>query len=432
MLKPPPHPREAERLEVLRACGILDTPAEPEFDDLVTLAAHIAQMPMALISLIDRDRQWFKTRLGLDATETPRDIAFCAHAILDPQRPLVVEDARLDARFADNPIVAGEPRVISYAGVPLCIGAARLPIGTLCVIDHRPRTLAPEVLAHLRTLARHAEVLIDVGMRQRQLEDRYVKLHRSEAHIQAILATMDEGLIVQRADGSIESSNAAAQRILGLSAEQICGRSSLDPTWKAVHADGSNFPGEQHPAMLALRSGIAVRGVVMGVGLNDVERRWILINSQPLGGLPGGPAELTITTFSDITMMRTKEIELTHAKESAESATRAKAEFLATMSHEIRTPMNGVIGLTEVLLDSQPREDQREMLTSIQNSGRALMEILSDILDFSKIEAGRLDLEISDVDPLRVTRDVVTVLAPQASGKGLVLEIARAASTPGA
>jgi GAF domain-containing protein len=145
---------EAERLAALYALLILDTPPEQRFDRIVTFAAGEFDVPVALLTLVDRDRQWFKASTGIAACETRRDISFCGHAILQPEI-MVVPDARLDERFADNPLVTGETGIRFYAGAPLILpsGAA---LGTLCLIDRRPRTLdAMElgILATLRDLA---------------------------------------------------------------------------------------------------------------------------------------------------------------------------------------------------------------------------------------------------------------------------------------
>ena len=118
MIIAPPPPDEQARLALLQTFQILDSPAEKAFDRITRLAAHALDRPIALISLIDRGRQWFKSRVGLDATETPRHLAFCAHAILQ-RKPIVVSDATLDARFADNPHVLGEPNIRFYAGAPI-------------------------------------------------------------------------------------------------------------------------------------------------------------------------------------------------------------------------------------------------------------------------------------------------------------------------
>jgi PAS domain S-box-containing protein len=148
---PAPVPsNEAARLQALRDFQILDTAPEPAFDDLTFLAAHICQVPMALISLVDRDRQWFKSSVGVTRTETSRGESFCAHAILGPEL-LIVPDALADPRFQDNPLVTADPKIRFYAGAPLITGDG-LAIGSLCVLDHVPRQLTGEQTRALRAL----------------------------------------------------------------------------------------------------------------------------------------------------------------------------------------------------------------------------------------------------------------------------------------
>lgn len=144
---------ELARLATLRKYDVLDTPPEQAFDDAVKLASVICGTPIALVALIDESRQWFKARVGLDATETPRDMAFCAHAILDPENLLVVPDASLDPRFADNPLVTGTPDIRFYAGAPL-ISPSGHAMGTLCVIDSTPREIDADKRAALAAIAR--------------------------------------------------------------------------------------------------------------------------------------------------------------------------------------------------------------------------------------------------------------------------------------
>jgi GAF domain-containing protein len=154
MLAAPLPANEAERLAALYALLILDTPPEQRFDKIVAFAASEFDVPIVLLTLVDRERQWFKANVGLPACETGRDISFCGHAILKPEI-MVVPDALEDERFADNPLVTGDPGIRFYAGAPLVLpsGAA---LGTLCLIDRQPRTLdAMElgILATLRDLA---------------------------------------------------------------------------------------------------------------------------------------------------------------------------------------------------------------------------------------------------------------------------------------
>lgn len=147
---PVPHD-EARRLLALDAARIIDTPAESVFDRLTWLASQVTESPMALISLLTSERQWFKSRLGVDAPETPRDWAFCSHAILQDGL-FVVEDAARDPRFQDNPLVTGAPHIRFYAAFPL-LDADKMPLGTLCVLDSEPRRLRDREVRSLRELA---------------------------------------------------------------------------------------------------------------------------------------------------------------------------------------------------------------------------------------------------------------------------------------
>lgn len=145
---------DAQRLQALRELLILDTPPEERFDKLVAFAASEFEVPIALISLIDENRQWFKAKVGLDACETARDVSFCGHALASSE-VLVVEDAQADERFSDNPQVTGEPFVRFYAGAPLVLPSGHIA-GTLCLVDHQPRTLDAmdlSILGALRDLA---------------------------------------------------------------------------------------------------------------------------------------------------------------------------------------------------------------------------------------------------------------------------------------
>lgn len=155
MLAPPKPIDENRRLAALRGAGILDTPPEERFDRITRIAKRLFDVPIALVSLVDEHRQWFKSRQGLDAQETPRDISFCGHAILSSDI-LVIPDAKDDHRFRDNPLVTGPPGIRFYAGCPLALSNGEL-IGTLCIIDSEPRTLEGEDHAILRDLAKVVE-----------------------------------------------------------------------------------------------------------------------------------------------------------------------------------------------------------------------------------------------------------------------------------
>jgi transcriptional regulator with GAF, ATPase, and Fis domain len=173
---------EARRLETLRAFEILDTPAEQTFDDLARLAGQICDTPIALISFIDADRQWFKARLGLDATESPRDTSFCAHAI-SSRDVFVVSDTLNDERFSDNVFVSGPPHVRFYAGVPL-VTASGDALGTVCVLDRMPRTVTPAQLDGLRVLSR--QIVASLELRRARSGASEEERKRAEELLRAI------------------------------------------------------------------------------------------------------------------------------------------------------------------------------------------------------------------------------------------------------
>jgi diguanylate cyclase (GGDEF)-like protein len=154
---------EARRLVALRRYGVLDSLPEQAYDDLTELVAAICRVPIALITLIDEHRQWFKSCIGLEGSETKREEAFCAHAILCPDEVMEVPDARLDTRFAHNPFVTGAPHVRFYAGAPL-VAPDGVALGTICVIDHKPRKLSTAERTALQALSR--QVVSQLELRQ--------------------------------------------------------------------------------------------------------------------------------------------------------------------------------------------------------------------------------------------------------------------------
>ncbi|MDK2123929.1 GAF domain-containing sensor histidine kinase [Parachitinimonas caeni] len=159
-MQAPAQPKEEEeRIARLLALRILDTPPEDRFDRLTRLAAALLKVPIALVSLVDRDRQWFKSKVGLEASETPRSISFCGHAILQSD-VFVIEDATQDQRFADNPLVTGAPDIRFYAGQPLMTSDG-FAMGTLCVIDREPRRFGPAERQLLRDLGTLVEDALD-------------------------------------------------------------------------------------------------------------------------------------------------------------------------------------------------------------------------------------------------------------------------------
>ena len=210
---------EISRLRSLAELGVLDSAPEREFDALVQAAALVCDVPVSLISLIDADRQWFKASIGLPGvSETPREHAFCAHAILQDGIFEVV-DARLDPQFADNALVTGDPNIRFYAGAPLRLSDGS-HAGTLCVIDRQPRQLNTqqrEVLGHLAAAAVRA-----LEGRRALLAER--ELREIASHAAAVLSNSLDAIITLSIDGLITHWNAAAQRLFGYTAAEMLGQ----------------------------------------------------------------------------------------------------------------------------------------------------------------------------------------------------------------
>jgi GAF domain-containing protein len=216
---------EVARLRTLRACKILDTKPEEHFDELTRLAALICGVPISLISLIDADRQWFKSRFGLDLQETPRAQAFCTHAIMQPEM-FVVPDASKDERFAQNPLVTGDPHIRFYAGAPLAARDGHL-LGTLCVIDREPHTLTEAQKEALKIVGRLVIANIELRSDLQDLRDALAREGDEGAPV-ASAANLDE--IISRLQGVASDLQAVRQlrverRITNSSRASITGRS---------------------------------------------------------------------------------------------------------------------------------------------------------------------------------------------------------------
>lgn len=219
MLTPAFPDNESQRIEALCGLNILDTPADPRFDRITRIAQTYFNMPIVLVSLIDTQRQWFKSRQGLDATETPRNISFCGHAILGDD-VFYVPNTLLDSRFSDNPLVTGTPDIRFYAGAPLAAPDG-LKVGTLCLIDTQPRSLSPEEFGFLRDLAGLVEEEL---LRDRQLA-KALQGQDALAQLAALIESSDDAIMSTTLEGIITGWNPAAERIFGYKQSEAIGQS---------------------------------------------------------------------------------------------------------------------------------------------------------------------------------------------------------------
>ena len=220
---------ENERLDALYSYHILDTTEEKDFDDLTALASVICQTPIALVSLVDKDRQWFKSHKGLSVRETARDFSFCAHAIISPNRAMIITDATKDKRFSENPLVTGETNIVFYAGIPL-VSSDGFPLGSLCVIDHQTRALSDDQVNSLTILAK--QVIDKLELRRKiieldkaneklkifftQLEADHQKLNESELKLRSLILQAPVAIaILKGPEHLVESANEKILKIWG-------------------------------------------------------------------------------------------------------------------------------------------------------------------------------------------------------------------------
>lgn len=254
---------ESTRLSVLRRYDILDSASEADFDDLTKIAAQICRTPIALITLVDSERQWFKSRIGLAAIETPREQAFCAHAIHDAST-LIVPDALEDTRFADNPMVEGEPRIRFYAGAPLQMGGG-VNLGTLCVIDREPRGLSAEQQAALEALARQVVRLIELRHRNRTFG--------------ALVENSPAPMFVKDSAGRFVFVNASWKEHFGHVGEEPFGKTVVE--WFGTDAGAKLFEGD----VAALRAN-QPHETLEKVPSNSGDRTWLTVRF-PSAGIAG-------------------------------------------------------------------------------------------------------------------------------------------------
>ncbi|MBB3331096.1 signal transduction histidine kinase [Halomonas campaniensis] len=366
---------ELHRLNALYEFQILDTPSDPGFDRLTALASDLFDVPIALISLVDEHRQWFKSHHGLGPRETSRDISFCAHAVAN-DRTLVVEDALQDHRFCDNPLVTAPPHIRFYAG-QLLRPDGRHALGTLCLLDPRPRTFSADDQRRLSLLASQAEELLREHQLRVQLFEQKRVLASTSQRLAALLRAIPDALYVvdasggvARLDGDLPVSEAFADAL----------RKQRAPSDRA--SDVRTFSWQEADVIFEVRLLPTQDGEHLAIARDVTERRQV---------------------------------------------ERMKAEFVSTVSHELRTPLTAIRGALGMLAQGMAGAlpgDARSLVTVADRNGERLARLIDDILDMEKLEAGQLVMQPRRVSLFELVQQAIADNAPFAESFSVELALA--------
>jgi PAS domain S-box-containing protein len=389
---------ETRRIEMVRSFGLLDQMRAPQHDEIAALARDMAASRWALVTLVEDERVWFSGAANYPGTSNCRWASFCTHVIAHPEQTTWIADARDDFRVSKYASVTDDERIRFYAGAPVLVNGHA--VGTVCVFDPASRAYDPALAKGLMRLA--AIVAEDLAAR-----------HREQAMRSALLASAD-ALIECDDHGVITAWSDSASTLFGFAAEEALGSNIniiVPPEMKAAHTHGFE--------QWRLRGGARVgRRIELPACRKDGSRvdieLWMSI--AQVNGVPHIHANIR-----DISERTAQAAALRLARAEAEAANAAKTTFLTNMSHELRTPLNGVIGVVDLLSQTQQSAYQQELTTIIKTSSDQLRRLIGDILDLARIEAGELMLNEAPLSLTQIVEDVTAVASLVAEEKGVAL-----------
>ena len=400
---------DQERLRVLRRYAILDTAPEAAFDRLTNLAARLLKVPVALMTLVDANRQWFKACYGIDLTETSREVSFCAHAILSDEM-MIIPDATKDPRFADNPLVTGPPGIRFYAGVPLQ-GVDGANIGTLCIIDLKPRELSATETSLLRDLA---EIAMD------ELRLRLAMLEKNQ--LAAAVTNVDCGILMTdptQPDNPIVYCNPAFTEMTGYGLPEIVGRNCRFLSGDATDSEERN----------AIRTALAERRLYQGLIQNYRRNGEVFWNDLTIS--PVFDQEGRLISFvglqNDVTERKRSEDSLRESYARLQELEGLRDNLTHMIVHDLRSPLTvlkGFLGVLNLRLEGKLDQGEREALAYAMNASEQLNTMVTSLLDVSRLEAGEMPVALTECDLAALTREALKEQVALASAKRLQFEVA--------
>lgn len=375
---------------------------EPEFDAVTQMAAELFGVPMAAVTVLDRERQIFQSACGLDRNGTPRKDAFC-NFTAEGDDVFVVEDARHDSRFRDNPLVTGEPHIRFYAGAPVRLGEG-VAIGALCLLDRRTRTFSPTERRNLQNLADIVSGIAKLRLGSRLGEERRAELQAQAELLRATVDSVQQGLAVADAAGRLILSNSRLFELLDLQAED----------WSAGMADVDDLLAAASEAGWCGADGRSILNSLQTAAQTAGECHELRNGSGKVleacrVAIPGARSILNV---QDITERR--------------QMVRMKDEFISTVSHELRTPLTSIRGALLVLghkSGDNLDEQGRKMVEMASRNAERLANLVNDILDVEKLGSGAITVSMKQIDLANVLRDACDQLRPFAASHQVEIEL---------
>lgn len=404
---------EPARLARLHSLGILDTLPQQAYDDISALAMAICNTPMAYIGFIDAEREWLKSRNGLDVVQAPRDITFCSHAILQPDRVMVVEDTLLDPRFVDNPMVTGEMGLRFYAGAPI-VTSDGMAVGTVCVVDRMQRQLDALQIDALKRLSGLVSTLLEhERVRQDEAHAQAVSAHQRNEQLVAMItagldaqAYIDRDLVYRHANQNyLDYHGATREQVIGCHVAQLL-----------AHDQGVGMVVDN--LRLALQ-GKPVHyqrlGHYRGKGDRHVEVAMLPVFDDS-GAVTG-----VVKRVHDIENLKRNEIQLRDTISLLERKTLEQQRFIQVISHDLREPINSINNFTSLLAtDHAPGwpDDARRYLQFVQQGGQRISQMLDDLLRYVRLDKHRVDFGDVDTDALaRQVHDDLSAALQRTGGR---------------